>query len=149
MALARLASARATADGYLAGKYALKVIAGNVVTGMNITSSSNAGTDVSDITFQASSFKIYNGTNGVAPFQVAGGQVKVTGSLVISSGDVSGLGSLATKSSVDLATSEVTNKSLANVDSTANTKLAGISANADVTLSAINGGLVKIGRAHV
>lgn len=136
------ATARANADGFLSGKYSLKVIAGDIVTGMNITSSTGGGTDVSDITFQASSFKVYNGTTGVAPFQVVGGQVKVTGSLVISSGDVSGLGGLATKSSVDLSTSEVTNKSLANVDSTANTKLAGISANADVTLSAINGGLV-------
>lgn len=136
------ATARANADGFLSGKYSLKVIAGDIVTGMNITSSTGNGIDVSDITFQASSFKVYNGSTGVAPFQVVGGQVKVTGSLVISSGDVTGLGGLATKSSVDLATSEVTNKSLANVDSTANTKLAGIAANADVTLSAINGGLV-------
>jgi hypothetical protein len=153
------ATARANADGFLSGKYSLKVTAGGIVTGMNITSSTGGGTDVSDITFQATSFKVYNGTTGVAPFQVVGGQVKVTGSLVISSGDVlglgtlatqnsvttgqvTGLGGLATKSSVDLSTSEVTNKSLANVDSTANTKLAGISANADVTLSAINGGLV-------
>lgn len=152
------ASARATADGNLSGKYSLKVIAGNIVTGMNITSSTGGGTDVSDVTFQASSFKVYNGTTGVAPFQVVGGVVKVTGSLVISSGDVSGLGTLATqnsvstgqvtglgglatKSSVDLATSDVTNKSLANVDSTANTKLAGIAAGADVTLTAISGGL--------
>lgn len=140
-AVATESSARATADGNLSGKYSLKVIAGNVVTGMNITSSTGGGTDVSDITFQASSFKVYNGSTGVAPFQVVGGQVKVTGSLVISSGDVSGLGSLATASSVDLTT-QVTNKSLANLDGTANTKLAGIAANADVTLTAINGGLV-------
>jgi len=134
------ASARATADGFLSGKYALKVTAGNVVTGMNITSATGSGTDVSEITFQASSFKIYNGTTGVAPFQVVGGVVKITGSLVISPADVTGLGALATASSVDLAT-QVTNKSLANVDSAANSKLAGIAAGADVTLSAVNGGL--------
>ena len=169
------ASARSTADGNLAGKYSLKVAAGNIVTGMNITSATGAGTDVSDITFQASSFKIHNGNSAVAPFQVVDGKVRVTGSLVLTSGDVSGLGSLATQnavtagqvsglgslatqssvassqvsglgslataSSVDLST-QVTNKSLANLDTSANTKLAGIAANADVTLTAINGGLV-------
>ena len=46
----------------------------------------------------------------------------------IPAGSVSGLGSLATANSVDLATSQVTNKRLANLDSTANTKLAGIAA---------------------
>jgi len=159
----------------LSGKYALKVISGNIVTGMNITSSTGSGTDVSDITFQASSFKIHNGSAAVAPFQVVNGQVRVTGSLVLTSGDVSGLGSLATQNSVtsaqvsglgslatqssvtssqvsglgslatansvDLST-QVTNRSLANLDATANGKLAGIAANADVTLAAINGGLV-------
>ena len=169
------ATARATADGNLSGKYSLKVAAGNIVTGMNITSATGAGADVSDITFQASSFKIHNGTSAVAPFQVVDGKVRVTGSLVLTSGDVSGLGSLATQnavtagqvsglgslatqnsvassqvaglgslataSSVDLST-QVTNKSLANLDTSANTKLAGIAAHADVTLTAINGGLV-------
>jgi len=169
------ATARATADGNLSGKYSLKVAAGNIVTGMNITSATGAGADVSDITFQASSFKIHNGTSAVAPFQVVDGKVRVTGSLVLTSGDVSGLGSLATQntvtagqvsglgalatqnsvassqvaglgslataSSVDLST-QVTNKSLANLDTSANAKLAGISPHADVTLTAINGGLV-------
>ena len=44
-----------------------------------------------------------------------------------------GLGALASKDSVDLATGEVTNKSLINLDSAANTKLAGIAENADVS----------------
>jgi hypothetical protein len=42
-------------------------------------------------------------------------------------------GALATLNSVDLATTQVVNKSLANVDSTANTKLSGIETGADVT----------------
>jgi hypothetical protein len=45
---------------------------------------------------------------------------------------ITGQGALATKSNVDLATAEVLNKSLANVDSTANTKLGGIAAGATV-----------------
>jgi len=43
---------------------------------------------------------------------------------------ISGQGALATKSSVNLNSGEVTNKSLANLDSTANTKLSGIEAGA-------------------
>jgi hypothetical protein len=98
------ASARASADGNLASKYTLKVIAGNVVTGMNITSSTDGGTDVSDITFQASSFKVHNGSTGVAPFQVVGGTVRITGSLVIQQGDVSGLTSdLSAKANADMS----------------------------------------------
>lgn len=81
------ASARVTADGFLAGKYTLKVTAGDVVTGFNITSSTGAGTDTSSVTFNAGVFRIYNGTSGVAPFTVTGGVVYaqnlvVDGSLV-------------------------------------------------------------------
>ena len=46
--------------------------------------------------------------------------------------NISGQGALATQSSVDLNTVEVTNKSLANLDSTANTKLGGIATGATV-----------------
>ncbi|WP_109808422.1 beta strand repeat-containing protein [Sphingosinithalassobacter portus] len=45
---------------------------------------------------------------------------------------ITGQGGLATKSAVDLSSSDVTNKSLANVDSAANTKLSGIAAGATV-----------------
>lgn len=84
------ASARSTADGYLSGKYTLTVTAGNVVTGMNITSSSGSGTPVSDVTFLASNFKIYTSAGNVAPFTVSGTTVtmanaKVTGELDIGS----------------------------------------------------------------
>lgn len=86
-------SARITADGHLSAKYTLSVIAGNIVTGMNITSSTDGGTDVSSIIFQAANFQIYNGSAGVAPFQVSGGVVRITGSLVITAADV---GAIAT-----------------------------------------------------
>jgi hypothetical protein len=59
-----------------------------------------------------------------------------TGADVTSENTAAGIanqGSLATKNSVDLASTEVTNKSLANLDSTANNKLSGIQAGADVT----------------
>lgn len=64
------ASASVTRDGYLSGKYSLKVAAGNVVTGMNISSTSGGGTDVSEIAFTGSVFKIYNGLSNVVPFTV-------------------------------------------------------------------------------
>jgi hypothetical protein len=76
-AISSEASARATADGYLAGKYTLTATAGNVVTGMNITSSSGAGTNVSEVTFQTDKFKIYNGSTGQTPFLVSGGNVYI------------------------------------------------------------------------
>lgn len=77
-------TARATADGYLEGKYTLTVSAGNVVTGMNITSSTGSGTNVSDVTFVAANFKIYNGTTGVTMFEVSGSNVALAGTLVTS-----------------------------------------------------------------
>lgn len=55
-------TARATADGYLEGKYTLTVVAGDVVTGMNITSASGPGVNISEVTFQADKFQIYSGT---------------------------------------------------------------------------------------
>ena len=44
----------------------------------------------------------------------------------ITPASITGLGGLATKNAVDLTTTDVTNKSLANLDGTANTKLLGI-----------------------
>ena len=134
-------SARATADGFLAGKYTLTVAAGNVVTGMNITSASSGGTSISDVVFQATSFRIYNGSTGVAPFQVIGGTVRITGSLVLSSSDISGLGSLATQNTVD-AGSQVTGLAATATNSDYGA-ITGTKPppNADVTLAAINGGL--------
>ena len=63
------------------------------------------------------------------------GTVSIYGSVTITNsipaGSVSGLGSLATASSVDLVT-QVTSKSLANLDGTASTKLTGIETGATV-----------------
>lgn len=80
------ASARATADGHLEGKYTLTVVAGNVVTGMNITSSTGSGTDISSVIFQATDFKIYNGVSGVTMFNVSGSDVNLAGTLTVSTG---------------------------------------------------------------
>lgn len=117
------ATARATADGFLAGRYVLKVGAGDVVTGMTITSETGAGTDISDVVFNATNFKVYNGTTGVAPFQVISGVVRITGSLVLAASDVGGLAATATDSDYSAVTGTKPPPG------------------ADVTLSAINGGL--------
>lgn len=52
------ASARATADGYLSSKYTLLVTAGDLVTGINITSDSGPGTNLSTITFQTDRLRV-------------------------------------------------------------------------------------------
>jgi hypothetical protein len=56
--------AEVVADGFgnLSGKYTLTVTAGDVVTGMNITSSTGPGTNISEVAFQADKFQIYSGT---------------------------------------------------------------------------------------
>jgi hypothetical protein len=55
--VAQEASVRATADGNLAGQYVLNVAAGDVVTGMKITSISGSAV-LSDITFSTDNFKV-------------------------------------------------------------------------------------------
>lgn len=70
-------SARVTADGFLEGKYTLTVVAGNVVTGMNITSASGPGTNVSQVTFQADRFLIYSGSTNKTMFVADAIQDKV------------------------------------------------------------------------
>jgi|GEM_PF-3817351 len=76
-------NARVASDGNLSGKYTLKVTAGDVVTGMNITSTSGPGGDVSQIMFQADIFKIYNGTTGLAMFDVSASKVRLGGVLTV------------------------------------------------------------------
>ena len=95
--------------------------------------------------YTASAWKTYIAADGTFAFSGDannyvtwnGTILSIKGNVIITAGSVpnslvTGLGSLAVKSSVDLATAEVTNKSLANVDSTANTKLAGIATGATV-----------------
>lgn len=151
------ATTRATNDGYLAGSYVVRVDANGNQAGLAITAISDPSgwTTTSEVSITASVFKVANGATKVVPFQITGtkarftADVEIDGSLLIAGtltlGQVSGAGNLAALNSVDLTTGEVTNKSLANLDSTANTKLAGISAGADVTLSAVNGGLSVTG----
>lgn len=75
--------ARITADGFLEGKYTLTVTAGSVVTGMNITSSTGLGTDISSVTFQTDKFLIYNGTSGQQMFYVSGSSVLLANTLKV------------------------------------------------------------------
>lgn len=83
--------------------------------------------------------RIRSGTTNKITLDTAG-NANFTGTVTVTSGssgyanltDKPTLGTLAAKSSVDLATGEVTNKSLANVDSAASTKLAGIATGATV-----------------
>lgn len=83
------ASARATADGYLAGDYKLTVAAGNVITGMRLTSNTSTPAGVSEIAFTAAVFKIYDGvSSNVVPFSVSGGVVSMNNVAVKSSLDV-------------------------------------------------------------
>jgi hypothetical protein len=100
VAVADERTARITADGYLEGKYTLTVTAGNVVTGMNITSASGGGTDISSVIFRATDFQIYNGSSGVAAFSLSGGNLTLSGSITLAHTQVSGLGDLATEDSV-------------------------------------------------
>ncbi len=72
------------ADGFLSGKYTLTVIAGNVVTGMNLTSSTGTGTDISSVIFRATDFQIFNSVTGVAMFDVSGTDVRLAGTLTVS-----------------------------------------------------------------
>lgn len=83
-AVAAEQTARITADGNLSGKYTLTVIAGNVVTGMNITSSTGGGTNISSVIFRATDFQIYNGTSGITMFSVSGSTVNLAGTLTVS-----------------------------------------------------------------
>ncbi|MCW5548880.1 MAG: DUF1983 domain-containing protein [Opitutaceae bacterium] len=77
------ATARATADGNLEGKYTLTVAAGDVVTGMNITSASGPGTPVSEVKFQANKFQIWNGSAGIPVFDLSGSNIRLAANVAI------------------------------------------------------------------
>lgn len=77
-------TARVTADGFLSGKYTLTVIAGNVITGFNITSSTGGGSNVSNVSFTATSFNIYDGVTNFPIFTTTVGAVALAGTLVVS-----------------------------------------------------------------
>ncbi|MHB8123946.1 MAG: tail fiber domain-containing protein, partial [Desulfuromonadaceae bacterium] len=126
-----------TAGVVTAGGWTINNVAFFKDSGANNTS---AGMAPADYPFYAGA---QYANRAAAPFRVTPAGLltatgaTISGAITITSGSVpnsvvTGLGALALKSSVDLATAEVTNKSLANVDSTANTKLAGIAAGATV-----------------
>jgi hypothetical protein len=73
------ATARATADGHLSANYSVTVTAGDVVTGMQLNSSSGGGATISTVTFTASVFQIYNGSSGQAVFTASSGSVQIAG----------------------------------------------------------------------
>lgn len=73
------AAARASADGNLSGKYTLTVTAGDVVTGMNITSASGPGTNISSVTFNTDNLKVTNANGTVTPFDIRAGTKVVFG----------------------------------------------------------------------
>jgi hypothetical protein len=125
---------QAKASGYLAGKIALRAIAGNIITGMTILSATGAGEDISDITFNAANLKVTDGVTTGYPFQVTGGAVRVKDLQLVPS-DVDGLGALATADSVTYASITGT-KPPTDADSTSGALLGGININSGgVTLS--------------
>jgi hypothetical protein len=85
-----VAEAAADATGFLSGKYTLKVVAGNIVTGMTVTSTTGIPgvPDTSEVAFQAAVFKIHDGTSAVAPFVVSGGVVQMANATVTGTLDI-------------------------------------------------------------
>lgn len=82
-AISTEATTRASADGFLSAKYTVTVVAGNVVTGFNITSSTGSGTNVSNVSFTAGSFNIWDGTTSYPIFATTTGAVALAGTLVV------------------------------------------------------------------
>lgn len=142
------AAARADADGAIHARWGVSIdVNGNIVGRINLDGTN----ETSEFKIDVTKFTVANSSLGITPFQIVGSKarftsdVEIDGSLLIAGtltlSQVGGAGSLASKSSVDLA-SDVTNKSLSNLDPSANSKLASISSGADVTLAALQGGLV-------
>jgi hypothetical protein len=117
------ATARAAADGTIHAQWGVSIDVNGSVVG-RIHLDGTGGT--SEFSVEATKFTVWNGTAKVPPFQVVGGVVRVN-ALAIASSDVSGLAATATSS---------------DYTSVTGTKPP---SNADVTLSAINGGLVITG----
>lgn len=83
-AVAAEQTARITADGFLSANYSITVVAGSVVTGMQLNSSSGGGTTSSTIDFQAANFRIWDGTATAYPiFSTAVGSVKLASTLTV------------------------------------------------------------------
>ena len=117
-AVATETSARLAADGAIHARWGVAIDVNGSVVGRVQLDGTN---QTSAFTVDAAKFTVWNGTAAVPPFQVIGGQVRVA--------------------NLSLVSADIGDRSLANIDSVAATKLGGISAGADVTLNAINGGL--------
>lgn len=93
-------SAIATINGNLSASYALTVDVNGKIASMKLLSDGSTST----IAFDATSFRVYNGTSNETPFEVTGGAVKIktanVGTLTASNISVSTLSSL----SADLGT---------------------------------------------
>lgn len=94
------ASAISTINGNLSASYALTVDVNGKIASMKLLSDGSTST----IAFDATSFRVYNGTSNETPFEVTGGAVKIktanVGTLTASNISVSNLSSL----SADLGT---------------------------------------------
>lgn len=94
------ASAISTINGNLSASYALTVDVNGKIASMKLLSDGSTST----IAFDATSFRVYNGTSNETPFEVTGGAVKIktanVGTLTASNISVSTLSSL----SADLGT---------------------------------------------
>jgi hypothetical protein len=95
------------------------------ITAANIAANTITSTEIASNTITA---------NEIASNTITASEIN-TGSISI--GSFSGAGDLAEQNTVNLLT-QVTNRSLANLDSTANSKLNGIDAGADVTQTQLN-----------
>jgi hypothetical protein len=83
-AVAEERTARVTADGYLSTNYSITAVAGNIVTGMQINSSTGAGSPISTVIFEAAVFQIYDGTSAHYPvFATSPGVVLLAGTLQV------------------------------------------------------------------
>ena len=111
-------NARVAADGAIHARWGVAINANGAVVGRVNLDGTNQS---SSFTVEATKFTVWNGTAAVAPFQVVDNKVRIA--------------------SLSLVSSDISDRSLANIDSAAATKLGGIAAGADVTLNAINGGL--------
>lgn len=85
-AVAVEASARATQTGNLSANYSVTVTAGNIVTGMQLNSSSGGGATSSVIAFEAATFQISDGSSNYPVFTVSGGIVTASNELSVGSG---------------------------------------------------------------
>jgi hypothetical protein len=123
------ADARVAADATIQAHWGVSIdVNGRIVGRVKLDGTG----ETSEFGVLASKFTVQDAATGVVPFQIVGTKARFTSDVEID-------GSLIVSGTLSLTT--LTNRSLANLDSSAANKLAGIDSGADVTLSAISGGL--------